>query len=158
MNFLSNVLVPALVTIGLGAGAWFFMNFVFGPWRDFLDLRKQIHVSLIFFANVLPNMPEGEPVHELWQSDFKHATREIRQHAAALKALNHSFWPWHHWLSRYRGYQIDEACRRLIGLSNSTGDAATIAEHGIEMALKLPTSLDDETVKQMIENRRRPTT
>ena len=149
LSFLIQTILPVCITAAIGGIGWFITNMLIGPWRDFLQLRKEIHEAVIFTANVFPTVPDGlqSPV----ARDERHiqAIHEIRQLAARLQAANHSFWKLHRWYAAKRGYDLDLAGKSMIGLSNSTGDLALIATHRVEKGLKLPVSLSDDVVQEM---------
>jgi hypothetical protein len=143
-----------LVTALIGFFGWITAYFCGKPILRLISLREDIHVALIRHANVLPNIPEGQPIHEIWKPEHERAVNDLRSLAAQLTAVQESWWT-ARTFAYIRGYNIEKAAKSLIGLSNSTGDGATICDHRVRRALRIPTELSDGEFAQMLELRRK---
>jgi hypothetical protein len=126
-----------LVTALIGFFGWITAYFCGRPILRLISLREDIHVALIRYANVLPNIPERQPIHEMWKPEHERAVNAFRSLAAQLTAIQESWWIARAF-AHTRGYNIEKAARDLIGLSNSLGDTATKADELVRNALRLP--------------------
>jgi len=146
----SSTLLAAAISGIAGVCAWVATNFFAEPLLDFRKLRKAIHESLFFNANV-GNVSKDESVES--------ASIDLRKFAAALNAF---------WVTAPRivksyllrcGYNVELASSNLVGFSNSIHleeGSRAIHRHRIEKGLRLPLSYSDEEIRDVIaENRRR---
>jgi hypothetical protein len=146
---LVNVLLPAAISGFAGVCAWIVTNFFAEPLLEFRKLRKAVHESLFFNANV------GSISREI---SIETASIDLRKFAAALNA----FWVTapaivKNYLSR-SGYNVEAASFNLVGFSNSIHleeGSRAIHRHRIEKGLRLPMSYSDEEIRSVIEENRR---
>lgn len=133
-EFLLEKVAPMVGTLVLGAVGWYGTHYIVRPWLEFRDLRKQVHESLIFFANVRDRTHDKR---------YEQAETEFRKLAAKLSALNVSNSKFVRLLFSARGYNLTGASSALIGLSNqledTTGERAGL-RFDIEKGLRLPLS------------------
>lgn len=131
-SFLLERVAPVLGTLAVGAVGWYGTHYIVRPWLEFRELRKLVHESLIFFANVRDRA---------YDKRYGDAETEFRKLAAKLSALNVSTSPLVARLFSIRGYDLPAAASALIGLSNqlddTTGERAGL-RFDIEKALRLP--------------------
>jgi hypothetical protein len=141
--------VPALISGFAGVCAWVAANFFAAPLIEFRNLRKAVHQSLLFNANV-GDISTDERIDS--------AMTELRGYAAALNAL---------WVTAplavkkyllWSGYNVDSATSGLTGLSNSIHlqeGSRAIHRHRIEKGLCLPMSYTDAEIREVIQEHRR---
>lgn len=154
LQFLSKaeVLRYLLFPLFLGALSWWVLNFVVGPWLEFKKLRKEIHESLVFYANQHP--PGRKVAIDEWgrerQERWREACVEIRRLSCKLAALYDSFYWWHFAWANGRKYRIKDASDCLMALNNSNDEEfATIFDDEARRDLKMRTSLKLETVNKI---------
>ena len=147
---LTSTLLAAAVSGVAGVLAWIVTNFFAEPLLEFRKLRKAVHESLFFNANV-GSISKGESIDV--------ASVDLRRYAAALNA----FWVTapnvvKAYLARC-GYNVEGASSNLVGFSNSIHleeGTRAIHRYRIEKGLRLPLSYTDEEIQDVIaENRRR---
>jgi hypothetical protein len=131
-----EVIPPVFWSIALGGLGWLTISFVFKPWLDFLELRREIHQTLIFYSNIYSNWHEVHSNTDV-QKEWREAQIKFRQVSCRLQALYESFWPWHYAYERCRGYKINEASDSLCGISNEVGDFVISFANDVRIRLRL---------------------
>jgi hypothetical protein len=141
--------LPAIAAVGLGAAGWFAANFLGEPLLRFARLRRDIHESLIFTANISSIIRV-----EIQNAGYD----ELRRHGARLEAL----WTTAPQLVRrswvFRRYDLTGAATALIGLSNSLSDATgsrAIFRTRIQKGLRLPRDYTDQELKDIRDEQSR---
>ena len=142
-------LVTAAVSGAVGVIAWIVTNFFAEPLLEFRKLRKAVHESLFFYANV--GSISTDKSKEL-------AATELRKLGAALTAL----WVTAPKITKFCisscGYNVELASSDLFGLSNSIHleeGSKAIHRHRIEKGLRLPMSYSDQEIRDIREENRR---
>lgn len=137
--YVSTGLVAAISAV-IG---YLLVNFTMSPILKYREIRRQIDVDLVYFANAYQVFGASKDPDE----PFKERVSANRKAAAELRAI-YRFLPraYRGWI-RMWGHKPLEASRRLIGLSNTNnlqdGFALIIsAEKDIRQMLKLPKLID----------------
>jgi hypothetical protein len=129
----------AILSFLLGATGWFAVSFLGKPFLDFRNLRSQVHEEIIFTGNLGP-MVANKP-------DCEKAVETLRRLGAKVQATYIKALPPLRWWFSIWGYNLVQAGRGLIGLSNSlilTDDSRVLHINSIQVGLKLPRDYLDE--------------
>ena len=152
LSFMVSTVLPLLGTFAVGIAGWVLTNFAAKEILRFYSLRDRVHEALVYTANVLS--PETD------NDRYDSAVAELRRLAAQLTAFKHASSGLTKWFLRRRGYDLETASSRLIGVSNSVSRhdrSLPLQRHGVERGLKLPMTHTDEEIRQIDETHRRRT-
>jgi hypothetical protein len=133
-----STMLPAILAFLLGVFGWVLVSFLGKPWLDFKDLRRRVHVEIIYTANIGGEVPDEVKYDEKARNE---AVGSLRRLAAEVYAAKASAVPALAWLFDKCGYNLVQAGAGLIALSNSLETADGSRGHyrkSIEEALKLP--------------------
>lgn len=135
----------------LGVAGWIVASFFGKPFLDFLTLRSQVHEEIIFTGNAGPMTAHT--------ASYDQAVNSLRRLGAKMQATNVSAQPPLRWFLSKFGYDLAKAGRNLIGLSNAlalTDDSRAIHVNSIQAALKLPRDYEEDYLRHVVEQKRKP--
>ena len=118
-----------------GALGYWFTTFIMQPIMRYRDLKNQILMDFIYYAQVI----NAEGLNDDMKALFRERVLENRRSSAQLRAAILLLpRPYLSYL-RHKGHRPEEAARHLIGYSNTTEyEAAHKAEDAIRIWLGLP--------------------
>ncbi len=130
----------------LGIAGWFVASFFAKPLLNFLNLRRRVHEEVILHSANIDTMTRPLGLAYLETVMSLHSLR------ANVQAMNSSASGLLRCFLSIRGYDLAEAGRGLIALSNSLheGDRLlAIHKNAIQMGLKLPPDFNDEQIARL---------
>jgi hypothetical protein len=137
-KWMGSIMWPAIGTILLTLCGWVLVSFLGKPWLDFRDLKRRVHVEIIYSGNIGGEV-QGEV--EYNKEALNETVGSLRRLAAEMYAAKASAVRPLAWFFDKRGYNLIKAGAGLIALSNSleTVDGSRGRHRkSIEEALKLP--------------------
>lgn len=123
--------------IGLIAGAfgYWFTTFHMQPILRFRNLRNQILMDFIYFAQVVKAEGLNEDMKKLYRERILANRKSSAQLYAAIQDLPF----WYSYCLKQKGWELEKAAKHLIGYSNTTEyDDAHKKEDAIRKNLGLP--------------------
>ncbi len=128
-------LLSALIGILAGALSYWFTTFSMQPILKYRDIRNQILMDFIYYAQVI----NVEDLNEEMQTLYRQRILSNRRSSAQLSAAIQDLPKWYLFYLRHKGNCPKEAARHLIGYSNTTDyEAAHKKEDAIKRMLGLP--------------------
>ena len=130
--------VTMLVGIASGTVGYWFTTFWMKPILRYQELRSNILISLVFYAQVV----NAEGLNDRMQKLHEERIESNRRHSAELTACLIELPGWYRfWLLR-KGYMLERAAKDLIGFSNTTEyEAANRRVERIKTALCFNTEI-----------------
>ena len=125
------------ILIGLVAGAfgYWFTTFNMQPILRFRDIRNQVLMDFIYYAQVI----NAEKLNEEMQALHRERIHANRRVSSQLTAAIQDLPKWYLTYLKCKGCRPEEAARHLIGYSNTTEyDHAHKVEDAIRRELGLP--------------------
>src|SRR5215831_9623306 len=95
----------------LGVIGWFVTRFLFEPFKEVSDLRRETQEVLIIHGNLSKDAPPDER---------RSTSDAFRRVGAALVARHLAAWPWVTALFKFLGWDVHSAGEMLISIGNST--------------------------------------
>jgi hypothetical protein len=130
---------PAIWAFLLGVSGWALVSFLGKPWLDFRDLKRRVHIEIIYTWNIGGEVPDEVDYNK---DAFNEAVGSLRRLAAEVYAAKANAVPALAWLlETWWGYNLIKAGAGLIALSSSLEKAdgsRALHRKSIEEALKLP--------------------
>lgn len=127
--------LSAIIGIVAGAFGYWFTTFNMQPILRFRNIRNQILMDFIYYAQVINAEGLNDKMQALHQKRILANRRSSAQLSAAIQELPQ----WYLVIIKHKGYSPEEAARHLIGYSNTTEyDAADKKEKAIRRHLGLP--------------------
>jgi hypothetical protein len=112
-----STMLPAILAFLLGVFGWVLVSFLGKPWLDFKDLRRRVHVEIIYTANIGGEVPDEVKYDEKARNE---AVGSLRRLAAEVYAAKANAVPALAWLfETWWGYDLIKAGAGLIALSDS---------------------------------------
>ena len=131
-------LVTVLVGVASGAVGYWFTTFWMKPILRYKELRSDILISLIFYAQVTNANGLNDRMKKLYEDRIE----SNRRHSAELTACLIELPSWYKYWLRKNGYMLERAAQDLIGFSNTTDyEAANKRVERIKAALCISTEL-----------------
>ena len=130
-------LLTALIGLVAGAFGYWFTTFSVQPILRFRDLRNQILMDFIYYAQVI----NAEGLNEDMQSLHRERILANRRASSQLSAAIQDLPKWYLFYLKHRGYRPEEAARHLIGYSNTTEYEQS---HKVEAAIRRQLGLPEE--------------
>ena len=128
-------LLSALIGIVAGALGYWFTTFSMQPILRFRDIRNQVLMDFIYYAQVI----NAEGLNEEMQTLYRQRILANRRSSAQLSAAIQDLPQWYLSFLRRKGHRPEEAGRHLIGYSNNTDyEIAYKLEDAIRRKLGLP--------------------
>ena len=126
--------------IGLAAGVfgYWFTTFNMQPILRFRDIRNQVLMDFIYFAQVI----NAEKLNEEMKSLHRERIFSNRRTSSQLTAAIQDLPKWYLVYLKFKGYRPEEAARHLIGYSNTTEYAQA---YKVEAAIRKKLGLPEET-------------
>ena len=109
-------LVAVLVGIASGTAGYWFTTFWMKPILRYRELRSDILVSLIFYAQVT----NADGLNDRMKQLYEKRIESNRRHSAELTACLIELPSWYKYWLRRKGYMLERAAQDLIGFSNTT--------------------------------------
>jgi len=109
-------LLSALIGLVAGAFGYWFTTFNMQPILRFRDIRNQVLMDFIYYAQVI----NAEGLNEEMQSLHRERILANRRTSSQLTAAIQDLPKWYLVYLKHKGYRPDEAARHLIGYSNTT--------------------------------------
>ena len=136
----------AIASVLLGLVGWFAARFFGTPFLDFHNLRTQVHEEVIFTANLNPIAAETPR----YDKAYDNAAESLRRLGAKVQATNVTATRPLRWFLSKQGYDLVDAGKNLIGLSNSLAmpDRAHHIDK-IQAALKLPREYETDYLNEL---------
>lgn len=131
-------LISALIGLVAGAFGYWFTTFNMQPILRFRDLRNQILMDFIYYAQVI----NAEGLNEEMQSLHRERILANRRASSQLTAAIQDLPKWYLAYLKFKGYRPEEAARHLIGYSNTTEYEQS---HKVEDAIRRQLGLPEET-------------
>lgn len=128
-------LVTALIGITAGALGYWLSTFHIQPILRFNDVRNQILIDFIYYAQVINAAGSNDEMQNLYRDRVLANRRASAQLFAATVCLP----CWYRWHLKHKKWEPEEAAKFLIGFSNTTEDEqAAKVEAIIRMKIGLP--------------------
>lgn len=143
-----------IFSFALGFGGWLFAKFIFEPYKEVYDLRREAAEALIIHGDLVPNAASEER-HEAARAFQRIGAGLVARHFARHFAQSLPDWVYI-WPSL--GWDIHSAGQFLLGLAQATEKGgfsnANISPPvmTIRSALKLPTPTRSSIEEAMIQN------
>jgi hypothetical protein len=131
-------LLSALIGLVAGAFGYWFTTFNMQPILRFRDLRNQILMDFIYYAQVI----NAEGLNEEMQSLHRERILSNRRASSQLTAAIQDLPKWYLFYLKHKDYRPEEAARHLIGYSNTTEYEQS---HKVEAAIRKQLKLPEET-------------
>ena len=131
-------LLSALIGLVAGAFGYWFTTFNMQPILRFRDLRNQVLMDFIYYAQVI----NAESLNEKMQSLYCERVLANRRASSQLTAAIQDLPKWYLTYLKHKGYRPEEAARHLIGYSNTTEYEQA---HKVEAAIRKQLGLPEET-------------
>jgi len=109
-------LLSAIIGILAGAFGYWFATFNMQPILRFRNIRNQILMDFIYYAQVI----NAEKLNDDMKALYKERVLANRRSSAQLSAAIQELPVWYLGYLRQKGYRPEEAARHLIGFSNTT--------------------------------------
>lgn len=145
--------MSVLLSFIAGVVGWFAIRFVFDPYREIADLRREAQEALIIYGNLSRDAPADER---------RIAADAFRRVGAALVARHVAAYPWVRRLCQAMRWDIHSAGVLLIGLGNLTQfDGYSMASisppvANIRTCLRLPSPEKPPMIAALEANARAP--
>jgi len=128
-------LLSALIGIVAGAFGYWFTTFSMQPILRFRDLRNQVLMDFIYYAQVVNAKNLNDKMQALYRQRILANRRASAQLSAAIQDLPQCYLAF----LKHKGHRPEEAARHLIGYSNTTDyEEAHKLEDAIRRKLGLP--------------------
>jgi hypothetical protein len=131
-------LLSALIGLIAGAFGYWFTTFNMQPILRFRDLRNQVLMDFIYYAQVI----NAEGLNEEMQALYRERKLANRRTSSQLTAAIQDLPIWYLICLKHKGYRPEEAARHLIGYSNTTEYEQA---HKVEAAIRRQLGLPKET-------------
>ena len=131
-------LLSALIGILAGALGYWFATFSMQPILRFRNLRNQVLMDFIYYAQVVNANGLSDEMQTLYRQRILANRRASAQLSAAIQDLPQ----WYMTFLKYKGHRPEEAARQLIGYSNTTDYKEA---HNVEDAIRRKLGLPKET-------------
>ncbi|GEM_PF-5106322 len=144
----------AIASFILGVTGWFVSKFLFEPWKEIANLRRDTQECLILHGNLSKDAPPDERVA---------TSSAFRRIGAALISRHAAAFPWENWLyARVLRWDIHSAGELLIAIANTTqfegysmvSVSPTVVQ--VRDALRLPTPTASPVVRALREHAAQP--
>ena len=109
-------LLSAIIGIVSGAFGYWFTTFNMQPILRYRDIRNQILMDFIYYAQVV----NAEALNDDMQALYRERILANRRTSAQLSAAIQELPIWYMAYLRKKGYRPEQAARHLIGFSNTT--------------------------------------
>ena len=128
-------LLSLLIGLAAGAFGYWFTTFNMQPILKFREIRDQILMDFIYYAQVI----NADNLNDEMKSLHRERILANRRTSSQLRAIIQDLPKWYLTYLKFKGYQPEEAARYLIGFSNSTEYLqASKAEAAVRKKLGLP--------------------
>jgi len=128
-------MLSALIGIVAGALGYWFTTFSMQPILRFRDLRNQILMDFIYYAQVI----NAKDLNDEMQALYRQRVLANRCASAQLSAAIQDLPQWYLAFLKHKGQRPEEAAHHLIGYSNTTDyEEAHKKEAAIRRKLGLP--------------------
>ncbi len=128
-------LLAALIGIAAGAFGYWFTTFGMQPILRYRDLRNQVLMDFIYYAQVI----NADDLNEEMKTLHRERRLANRRTSAELSAAILDLPRWYLWHLNCKGLAPSEAAKHLIGYSNTTDyEKAHKVEGAIRRKLGLP--------------------
>jgi len=131
-------LLSAIIGLVAGAFGYWFTTFNMQPILRFRDLRNQVLMDFIYYAQVI----NAEGLNEEMQSLHSERILANRRTSSQLTAAIQDLPKWYLVYLKHKGCRPEEAARHLIGYSNTTEYEEA---HKVAAAIRRQLGLPEET-------------
>jgi hypothetical protein len=138
---MSGALSTVIVGLLFGAVGWMVTSYFVKPVERVEEQRRKAHEEVVFHSNLGEESSEGAVMA---------AVSALRRAAVALIASAESAPRLVHWYIRWQGWNLNEAGRQLLTMSNQFGknvepNLKIVARDNLARALRLPPLYSRET-------------
>jgi len=135
---MDDKLVTMFVGIASGAVGYWIATFWMKPILRYRELRSNILINLIFYAQVV----NADGLNDRMKKLYEERIESNRRHSAELTACIIELPSWYKFWLRRKGYMLERAAQDLIGFSNTTEyEVATKRVDRIKAALCINTDV-----------------